>query len=91
MEQKTNNEVMDVEVKEVIVTEEQTEVKGLIPKAKDWFKKNRKKIVKVAAIGGGILAAGIVLGKRHNGQSEVIDIPEEDITEYGVSEDENIA
>ena len=91
MEQKTNVEVIETEAKEVVaVVEEQTEVKGLIPKAQAWVKKNGKKIAKVAAIGGGVLAAGYVLGKRSNSQSEVIDIPEEDITEYDDSDIENV-
>ncbi len=95
MEQKNvNNEVIEAEAKEVVavIPENKTEeVTGLIPKAKAWFKKNGKKIVKVAAIGGAVLGAGYVLGKRSNdGQSEVIDIPAEDITECDVSDIENI-
>ena len=90
MEQKTNVEVMEVEAKEVAVVEEQTDVKGLIPKTKAFVKKNGKKIVKGLAIGGGLLVAGFVMGKRNNGHSEVIDIPEEDITEYDDSDVENI-
>ena len=81
MNENINNEVMEVEAKEVTVVEEQTEVKGLIPKTKEFFKKNGKKIAKGLVIGATILGAGIVLGKRSNSQSEVIDIPDDDITE----------
>lgn len=88
MDQNTNMEAMDVEVKEVAVVEEQTEeVKGFIPKVKAWFKENGKVIAKVALFGSAVLGAGYALGKRSNGQSDAIDISDEDIVECNDNDD----